>query len=141
MKSAALDTSVVMRLLTGMPRAQAEHALDELTTILTSGGAVFVSDLVISEVYFALQHHYQVPKEAALVLLAEFVTASGVTATGAAADVLRTPRLASAKPGFVDRLIHAEGIGVAEELLTFEAAGRKLKHTRVLNSRNRPTSS
>jgi predicted nucleic-acid-binding protein len=132
MKSAALDTSVVMRLLTGSPENQAQRAFDELTSRLASGARVFVSDLVISEAYFALQHHYRVPKAEALRMLEGFLSHSGVMPTGAAAAVLRTSRLATGKPGFVDRLIHAEALGNAEELLTFETAAARLKHTRVL---------
>jgi len=36
-----------------------------------------------------------------------FLTEKGVKCNGAAATVLTVPNLASAKPGFVDRLIHA----------------------------------
>ena len=132
MKSAAIDTSVIVRLLTNSPEDQARRALDELTGKLASGASVFVSDLVVSETYFALQHHYQMPKEEALALLSEFLADSGVTPTGAAATVLTVPRLATTKPGFVDRLIHAEAIRFAEEFLTFEKAARRLKHARVL---------
>jgi len=133
MNSAALDTSVVMRLLTGMPEEQAQQALSEFTSRLTSGSRVFVSDLVISEAYFALQHHYQIPKAKALRLLSDFLCDSGVTAIGVAASVLVTPHLATAKPGFLDRMIHAEALDVAEELLTFEKATKRLRHVCVLH--------
>lgn len=132
MKSAALDTSVVMRLLTGAPEAQAKVAFHAFSARLASGGAVSISDLVVSEAYFALQHHYKVPKAEALKLLRSFVFDSGVQSTGSAGKVLQTPRLATAKPGFIDRLIHAEGVDVAEEFLTFETAAAKLKNARVL---------
>ena len=123
-----------MRLLTNSPEDQARRALDELTATLASGARVFVSDLVISEAYFALQHHYRMPKAEAIGLLSEFMTDSGITPSGNAATVLSFPRLATAKPGFVDRLIHAEAIGIAEEFLTFETAARRLKHVRVLRT-------
>ena len=134
MKSAALDTSVVMRLLTGMPEGQARQALTEFTSRLASGAHLFVSDLVISEAYFALQHHYQVPKANALHLLDDFLRDSGVTSIGAAEAVLATPRLATAKPGFLDRLIHAEALDVAEELMTFEKQAHRLRHVHVLRA-------
>lgn len=132
MTSAAIDTSVVLRLLTNAPEDQARRALDELTTRLASGADVFVSDLVVAEAYFALQHHYQVPKAEALGLLSRFLADSGITSTGAAVEVLSQPRLASAKPGFVDRLIHAEALRNAEVFLTFETAARRLKNVRLL---------
>jgi predicted nucleic-acid-binding protein len=132
--SVALDTSVVMRLLSGIPEAQAKAALEAVISRIESGAGVFVSDLVVTEVYFALQHHYKVPKDEALDLLRAFLSEDGITCTGAAAEVLKTPRLSSAKPGFVDRLIYAEGIGVAEGFLTFESASAKLPHVTVLKA-------
>ena len=132
MKSAGLDTSVVLRLLTGSPPAQAHRALAELTERQESGARVSVSDLVISEVYFALQHHYDVPKAEALHLLQVFLRDSGIVCTGAAATVLKTPGLATAKPGFVDRLIHAECCNQEDELLTFETAAARLPRVCVL---------
>jgi len=52
-----LDTSVVLRLLTGEPELQARRALAELDALASSGAVPLVSDLVVSEVYFALQYH------------------------------------------------------------------------------------
>jgi predicted nucleic acid-binding protein len=132
MKSAGLDTSVVLRLLTGSPPDQAHRALNEVTERLHSGARVSVSDLVVSEVYFALQHHYGVPKSEALRLLSAFLSDSGVVCSGASTSVLSTPGLATAKPGFVDRLIHADYCSRAEELLTFESAATRLPGVRVL---------
>lgn len=117
------------------PPLQAERALFEFTARLASGARVFVSDLVISEAYFSLQHHYRLPKAEALRVLAGFLSDSGVSATGASPSVLATPRLATAKPGFMDRLIHAQALGVAEELLTFEIAAHRLSHVHVLHAK------
>ena len=134
MKSAALDTSIVMRLLTGLPEAQAQKALSEFTSRLASGSKLFVSDLVISEAYFALQHHYKIPKPEALQLLSDFLSDSGITSTGVATTIMATPNLATAKPGFLDRLIHAQALDVAEELLTFEKASSRLGHVCILKA-------
>jgi len=133
--SVGLDSSVVLRLLTGLPEAQAEAAYDALQRCLQAGELVHVSDLVLAEVYFALQHHYGVDKAAALDLLARFISESGVTAGGAAAEVLRTPGLATAKPGFVDRLIHADCLRQAGGMLTFERSAGRLPGARVLTAR------
>jgi hypothetical protein len=93
---------------------------------------VIVSDLVASETYFALQHHFGMPKAEALEVLREFFRGSGVRPTGAALDILAVPNLAGSNPGFVDRLIHAEYDRLADEMLTFEKAARALSKTRVL---------
>jgi len=127
-----LDTSVVLRLLTGEPEPLARRALAELDALTQNGVVPLVSDLVVSEVYFALQHHYGVPKPEALSLLATFLNESDVKPLGAAADVLAVPRLATANPGFVDRLIHAEYAHSAGEVLTFEKAAGRLPGVRVL---------
>ncbi len=127
-----LDTSVVLRLLTGEPEIQARRALSEVQEILHRGGALLISDLVISEVYFALQYHYGMPKAEALQILADFLNDSGVKAIGAAATVLALPGLATAKPGFVDRLIHAEYTRSTAQMMTFEKPAGRLPGTRVL---------
>jgi predicted nucleic acid-binding protein len=126
-----LDTSVVLRLLTGEPEAQARRALSEVRALAAQGVSLVVSDLVTSEVYFALQYHYAVPKAEALGMLARFYAESGVEASGSAAAVLAVRDLATSNPGFVDRLIHAEYVNLAGEVLTFEKAAARLPNVRV----------
>jgi predicted nucleic acid-binding protein len=64
-----LDTSVVVRLLMGVPEAPARAARRRLEHAAEAGETVLVSDLVISEAYHALQYHYGVPKAEARSLL------------------------------------------------------------------------
>ena len=127
-----LDTSVVMRLLTGDPPDQAEVAATFLAESKAAGDRLLVTDLVIAEVYFALHSKYKVPKAEALQRLREFVE-SGEVEAGAAARVLRMPNLASAKPGFVDRLIHATYSNNQARLVSFERSVSKLAGTKVLS--------
>ncbi len=129
-----LDTSVILRLLTGEPEFQARRALAELESLAGNGATLLVSDLVVSEVYFALQYHYSVPKDEALALLARFLDESYINPLGASAMVLAVPNLATARPGFVDRLIHAEYTSAAGEVLTFEKAAGRLPGLRVLTA-------
>jgi hypothetical protein len=72
------------------------------------------------------------PKAAVLELLSSFLHEQGIKAVGSSMAVLATPNLASAKPGFVDRLIHAEYRKHADELLTCEKAAGRLTGVRVL---------
>jgi predicted nucleic acid-binding protein len=127
-----LDTSVLLRLLTGEPEVLAAVAVRRVESVLRSGDTVLVSDLVVSEAYFALQHHYGLSKAQAIAVLREFLRQSGVAAVGAAPGVLALPNLASAEPGLVDRLIHAEYVRVADEMLTFERSAARLPGARVL---------
>lgn len=130
-----LDSSVVLRLLTGEPEDQATCALREMKRLLGQGDVLLISDLVVTEVYFALQHHYGVPKPEALELLSRILDEKGIQSTGAAAGILRLPNLANAKPGFVDRLIHAGYAGnSAAETIFFEKSARRLPGMRVLKA-------
>lgn len=130
--STSLDTSVVIRLLVGQPADQYRQATDFLRQQLTACQTVHVSDLVLAEAYFALQGFYQLPKPDALQALAIFARHSGVTVTPVALEVLELPKLATAKPGFVDRLIHGASQTAGHTLVTFEKAAAKLPATFVL---------
>ena len=129
-----LDTSVILRLLTGEPAAQARSAWQAIVETQSAGGKAVVSDMVVSEAYFALQHHYAVPKGEALAQLRALFVSGDLVAAGCAAAVLATPGLAGAKPGFVDRMIHAEYVRDFDRMLTFEKAARKLPRTRLLQA-------
>jgi predicted nucleic-acid-binding protein len=128
-----MDTSVVIRLLIGEPARQARIALEWLRKAKASGVRPVVSDLVISEVYFALQHHFGVSKAKALHHIQLLLNSGDVAVDGVAAKVLTKPGLATAKPGFVDRLIHEQYLqSGATSMVTFEKASNALKHVEVL---------
>lgn len=130
-----LDTSVVLRLLTGEPADQARSALGWLQTSKASGIVPVISDLVVSEVYFALQYHYAVSKADALRHLSVFLTSGDVTADGVVTAILAQPGLATAKPGFVDRLIHEQyRRGGAARMVTFEKAAKSLPGVELLDA-------
>lgn len=127
-----LDTSVFLRLIVGEPHDQFRRAIVFLDELTRRGDIAVVSDLVVSETYFALQYHYNVSKKEALAFLADAFASGDIHSLGAASIVLQTPGLATAKPGFVDRLIHAGYLAAADEVVTFEKASAKMKSTRVL---------
>lgn len=131
--AASLDTSVVIRLLMGEPTEQSELATQFLKEHSTAGIAIHVSDLVLAEAYFALQSYYQLPKADALTALSLFARHSGVMVTPVASAVLAHTKLATAKPGFVDRLIHGSSHAAGHTLVTFETAAKKLPATLVLH--------
>lgn len=127
-----LDTSVVMRLLIGRPPAQTAAALAFLDDLQRRGDHAVVSDLVISEAYFALQFHFKVSKAEALSALASLLSTGEISASGQAGKVLTQPGLATAKPGFVDRLIHASYFAAASTMASFEKSAGKLPKVTVL---------
>ena len=128
-----LDTSVVLRLLVGEPEEQAQAAQTFLDELFEAGEKAAVSDLVGSEVYFALQFHYKVPTSEALAPLKAMFQSGEVASLGRADRILETRGLASAKPGFVDRLIHAEYEANTDAMATFEKKAARLASTRILN--------
>ncbi len=132
--SVGLDTSVVLRLLTGVPRGQAEVA----ATLLEEAGApVNISDLVIGETYFALRHHYAVPHAGAIRAMSGLLADARVTSSGVARGVLAEPAARSSVrswPGLIDLLIHADYARDAVDLITFDRDLGRLQGVRLLSA-------
>ena len=106
--SLGLDTSVVLRLLTGAPATQADAARAMLAA---SRDTICISDLVISETYVALRHHYAVPHADAAHAMAALLDDPRVQCTGVAKRVVQhaTARTVSrSAPGLMDQLILAD---------------------------------
>ena len=128
-----LDTSVLMRLLTGQPVPLAGIAREYLAGVEESGAVVYVSNLVVAEAYFACQHHYRMPKAEVLVGLATLLSQPTFLVQPALLDLLTVDGLATAKPGFLDQLIHAEYAASSLTLVTFEKATTRLSDVLVLS--------
>ncbi len=126
-----------MRLLRGEPRDQAERALRFLDELLAEGRRATVSDLVVAETYFALHTHYGVPKTEAVQTLAELLRSELVAPEpgGSALEALDAALTSSQKPGFADRLIHAQYMKTAGGMASFERAAGKLEGAVVLEAR------
>ncbi|HSP43586.1 MAG TPA: PIN domain-containing protein [Luteolibacter sp.] len=130
---AALDTSVLMRLLTGEPAPQADKARAWLAEIERDGAKVWIPNLVVSETYFACQHHYNIPKAEVLKGLHTLLSQPTFVVHPDLLELLATKGLATAKPGFLDRLIHAEASTAGLTLVTFEKAAARLPRTHLLS--------
>ncbi len=130
-----LDTSVVVRLLSGQPEDLALVALRYLMARRRATDRVLVSDWVLAETYYALQHHYGAAKAATLDALRSFLATPRIEGTGEVAAVLAVPDLESAKPGLIDRVIHANYVRAGiDEFATFEKAASRLDRVRVLSA-------
>jgi predicted nucleic-acid-binding protein len=129
---AALDTSVLMRLLTGQPLDLSKVARRYLAEIEAAGAKVFVSNLVVLEAYYACQHHYGMPKADVLRGLHLLLSLPTFLVHPVLLPLLATDGLATAKPGFLDRLIHSEAQSVRFPLVTFEKAATRLPDTQIL---------
>lgn len=103
-----LDTSVVVRIVSGLPEDDARLVGERLSKDIFNGTVFSVSPLVLSEAYYALQHHYGFTKAEAISSLRAFVATRGIEGNPWLDDLLDMANLASAKPGFVDRMIVEE---------------------------------
>jgi predicted nucleic acid-binding protein len=112
-----LDTSVVLRLLVGVPQGQARVAQRRLEHAIEQGEPVIVCDLVIAEAYYALQFHYHVPKAEARRMLLRFVLSGVARVEPRDAGEVLAP---ASGAGLVDRLIHARHRALGVVTLTFE---------------------
>ncbi len=129
-----LDTSVVLRLLVGVPTGQSETAR---LFIAESDAPVGISDLVISETYFALRHHYAVPHADAVHALRALLDDSRIRGTGVARTVLRdlaSSDAARPRPGLIDRLVHGDYTRDERQLATFDRDLARLPNVRLLPS-------
>ena len=127
------DTSFLMRILTNHPRPLAAKVIAETDERIKSGDVFEISDLTLSEAYFSLQAGYGVSKADALALLKRISGTVGFTVSDHARGILELPNLATAKPGFVDRLIHGSYFSEGHKTVACEKSFRKLPLTEVFS--------
>ena len=102
--SYGIDTSILVRLVTGDPEEGFERCVASLTRLIEREDAgVFASNQVIGEAYVALQHHYGATKPQARTGL-ESVLQSGLVAP-LNGDAVLTALAQGAGAGLFDRLI------------------------------------
>ena len=127
------DTSFLMRILTNHPGSLAAKVIAETDKRIQSGDVFEISDLTLSEAYFSFQASYGVSKVDALALLKRISEAAGFTVSDHARGILALPNLATAKPGFVDRLIHGTYFSEGNKTVACEKSFRKLPLTEVFS--------
>lgn len=99
-----IDTSILVRLVTGDPQADFDHCVARLTDLVMHRGAeIFASNQIVGECYVALQHHYGVSKSEARSGLVQ-VLRSGLIAPLNGPEVLAALQ-SSTGCGLMDRLI------------------------------------
>ena len=125
-----LDTSVVVRLLVGVPVDQALAARQAIER--EPRGSVAVSDLVIGETYFALRHHYDVPHRKAIAALTALASDARIRCSGVAGRVLANMPDTKDGAGLMDRLIHGGYQSEGMTLLTFDRGAARLPDATLL---------
>ena len=127
-----LDTSALLRIVTSDPHGLAVKVARTLQLIVESGGTIHVSDSVVQEAYFALQHHYGATKEDAVADLREISNAQGFIFTDGAKDALAEPNAARMAPGLVDRMIASDYDTRGFRTISCEKSFRRLENTLVI---------
>lgn len=127
-----IDTSILVRLLTGEPEIDYEKTIAALKELLARDPAaeVEVSNMVIGEAYFVLQHHYKVTKEEARAALVS-VLSSGLVKPMGGASVLRALE-AREEPGVMDRLIAEDYAADGVVTLTHDRKMTRLSSVQLL---------
>lgn len=127
-----LDATVVLSLLLGEPAGQTKQAVALLDGLLRQGSRPVVSDLVVAEVYRTLVDRHAVPASEAITALDALFDGGEVISDGVAAQVLKTPGVASGSPGFVERLAHRHTLKTADQMATFDRSAQRLSGVRLL---------
>jgi predicted nucleic acid-binding protein len=112
-----LDTSVVVRLLVGLPEKEYRSARRRLDDAHSADDLVLVSDLVLAEAYHALRHHYDVPDAEVRARLTAFLE-SGLVLLEPAGGVRALH--AEGGAGLMDRMIHERYRSLDAVTITFD---------------------
>ena len=126
-----IDTSVLVRLLTGEPAADFAYCVSKLSALVEEDGAeVFASNQVIGEAYIAVQHHYGVSKADARAGLLDVLRSGLVSPLNGL--VVFSALETSESPGLFDRLIVDEYSRAGLEILTLDRKMASLSDVRRL---------
>ena len=133
-----LDTSALMRILTGEPQHLAREVGSLARQIIESGGVLHVSDTVVSEAYFAFQQHYRKTKEEAIYGLETLSKTPGFLFSEGAKAALAQPNAAHMSPGLVDRMIASDYSAQGLQTISCEKSFRRLPAAIVVSETDSP---
>ena len=126
-----IDTSVLVRLLTGDPAADFAYCVSKLSALVKEDGSeIFASNQVIGEAYVAVQHHYGVSKADARAGLLDVLRSGLVSPLNGHSVFLALET--SEGPGLFDRLIADEYSRAGLEILTLDRKMVSLSDVRRL---------
>ena len=128
--SIGIDTSVLVRLVTGEPPDAFSYCVDRLSALAASGVEVFASNQVIGEAYLAIQRHYGATKEDVRAELRNTLQ-SGLVAPLSGQAVIDA-LTATGGPGLLDRLITDDYAQAGLETLTLDRQMAGLPDARLL---------
>ena len=127
-----MDTSYLLRLLTGQPKELAEKALARYQEAVGRGDSFSVSDTVVTEAYYALQHHYGKTKDETIEALKGISEDDSIAFSAGFDSVISLSNLANANPGFLDRVLAADYRSRGQITLSCEKSFCRLPDTEVV---------
>lgn len=127
-----MDTSYLLRLLTGQPKELAEKALARYLEAVGRGDSFSVSDTVVTEAYYALQHHYGKTKDETIEALKGISEDDSIAFSAGFDSVILLSNLANANPGFLDRVLAADYRSRGQITLSCEKSFCRLPDTEVV---------
>ena len=125
-----IDTSVLVRLVTGDPPDAYAYCVERLHTLVEEGAEVFASNQVIGEAFMAVRHHYGVTRTDACAELSNTLK-SGLVAPLNGPTVFEA-LAATGGPGLFDRLISNDYARSDLETLTLDKQMASLSGARLL---------
>jgi predicted nucleic-acid-binding protein len=114
-----IDTSIFVRLLTGLPAADYQTTVNRLTALRSSQPEpITVANIVVAEAYAVLQHHYRLGKADARAAILSVLTSGLVEPMhgDAVINALRSTK----EPGLTDRLIALDYASQHATVLTLD---------------------
>ncbi len=115
-----IDTSILVRLVTGLPEADFNETVELLSAMVEKEGRqLYASCMVIGEAYIAMQHHYGVSKSDARLGLTQALT-SGLVKPIHGDATLTVIAQASKGCGLMDRLIAHDYEQAKSNVLTLD---------------------
>jgi len=119
MPAYGIDTSIFVRVLTGLPVADYQATVKRLATIRAAQSEpITVANIVIAEAYAVLQHHYALSKSDARTAILSALT-SGLVEPAHGDAVLHALR-EKKEPGLTDRLIALDYASQRSTVLTLD---------------------
>ncbi len=125
-----IDTSILVRLVTGDPPDAYARCVERLHALAASGAEVLASNQVIGEAFMAVRHHYGVSSADACGELSNTLR-SGLVAPLNGPAVLDA-LAASGGPGLFDRLISNDYSRSGLETLTLDRQMASLRGAQLL---------
>ena len=125
-----IDTSVLVRLVTGMPPDAYSRCVERLHALVGSGAEIFASNQVIGEAFVAVQHHYGVSAVDARAELSKALR-SGLVAPLNGRAVIEALEAAGG-PGLFDRLIADDYARADLHVLTLDRKMASLPDAQLL---------